>query len=186
MSITLFKSYQGVYYPNVCTYQIALHMQCCLNFKLYFANLHELPCKILGMNICILQARNQETEGLNELPYDDEEAGLCQISRHRLLINNSFSQVILLLDCSSTYQQFNLFPHKYFQIQIFFMDCCIFVLSNLNEKTPRVLFRKCNVIYGKIVLNYNAAFPDNINDSLESKGELLCLPKISLEKSSVF
>lgn len=29
-----------------------------------------------GMNICILQARNWEMESLNELPYDDEEAGL--------------------------------------------------------------------------------------------------------------
>lgn len=134
MSITLFKSYQGVYYPNVCTYQIALHMQCCLNFKLYFANLHELPCKILGMNICILQAKNWETEGLNELPYDDEEAGLCQISRHRLLINNSFSQVILLLDCSSIYQQFNLFPHKYFHIQIFLWIAVFLCLVILMKK----------------------------------------------------
>lgn len=31
---------------------------------------------MLGMNICILQARDRETESLNELPYDDEEAGL--------------------------------------------------------------------------------------------------------------
>lgn len=74
--ITFFRSYKGVYYPNVCTYQIALQMQCYLNFKLEFVNLRELPCKTLGMNVCILQARNWETESLNELPYDDEEAGL--------------------------------------------------------------------------------------------------------------
>ena len=51
-------------------------MQFYLNFKLEFVDLHELPCKMLGMNISILQARNWETESLNELPCDDEEAGL--------------------------------------------------------------------------------------------------------------
>lgn len=67
-------------------------------------------------------------------------------------------------------QGFNLFSHTdFFWIAVFW---CVVIIMKISK----VFVRKYNHIYSKIVLNYNAVLMDNINDSIELKGELLGLP----------
>lgn len=79
----------------------------------------------------------------NELPM----VGLGWLSKHKVLLNNSFTYVSLLLDCFSIFQGFNFFPHKLFSHagSLLYFDAWFLM------KISRILFRKY-VFYGKIVL----------------------------------